>query len=54
MIGSWALRDYKESGDGVIEGKQVGREVWLEELRKAYLLASGIKPDYSERECRRQ
>lgn len=29
VIGSWALRDYKESGDRVIEGKQVGREVWL-------------------------
>lgn len=54
VIGSWALRDYKESGDGVIEGKQVGRGVWLEELRKAHLLASGIKPDCSERECHRQ
>lgn len=38
MIGAWALRDSKESGDGVIEGKQVGRGVWLEELRKAHLL----------------
>lgn len=54
VIVSWALRDYKESGGGVIEGKQVGRGVWLEELRKAHLLASGIKPDCSERECRRQ
>lgn len=38
VVGAGALRDYKESRDGVIEGKQVGRGVWLEELRKVHLL----------------